>query len=135
HPSSQPTSQPPSRQTQYTLPSRYIHLPPSATESQRALPKSATIDPQPRPAPAMRSSIACSRCRRSKVKCVNSGINTTCRACEASGRECTYPTPVVGANTSSAAGGDGARKPRPKKNPVGPVQGSLKPAGHHGGLS
>ena len=46
--------------------------------------------------PRMRSSIACARCRRSKIKCVNSGVNTTCRACEASGRECVYPTPGVG---------------------------------------
>ncbi|KAF2808477.1 uncharacterized protein BDZ99DRAFT_56634 [Mytilinidion resinicola] len=43
----------------------------------------------------MRSSIACARCRRSKVKCVNNGVYTTCRACEASGRECTYPSPAT----------------------------------------
>ncbi|EZF74581.1 hypothetical protein H105_03714 [Trichophyton soudanense CBS 452.61] len=43
----------------------------------------------------MRSSIACSRCRRSKIKCVNAGIDTTCRACESSGRECSYPTPAA----------------------------------------
>jgi len=48
------------------------------------------------PAQRMRSSIACVRCRRSKVKCVNNGINTTCRSCEASGRDCTYPVPVSG---------------------------------------
>ncbi|KAL7270344.1 hypothetical protein RUND412_006955 [Rhizina undulata] len=42
----------------------------------------------------MRSSIACVRCRRSKVKCVNTGPNTTCRACEGSNRECTYPNPA-----------------------------------------
>jgi hypothetical protein len=52
----------------------------------------------------MRSSIACSRCRRSKVKCVNSGIGTTCRACETTGRECTYPVP-------SGSSGGGARRP------------------------
>ncbi len=46
--------------------------------------------------PRMRSSIACARCRRSKVKCVNNGVNTTCRDCEAKGRECTYPTPTAG---------------------------------------
>ncbi|KAL4885276.1 fungal-specific transcription factor domain-containing protein [Aspergillus karnatakaensis] len=45
----------------------------------------------------MRSSIACARCRRSKIKCVNSGIDTTCRACESSGRDCVYPTPAIGA--------------------------------------
>ncbi|KAL4901877.1 hypothetical protein BDW74DRAFT_159097 [Aspergillus multicolor] len=44
----------------------------------------------------MRSSIACARCRRSKIKCVNSGIDTTCRACESSGRDCVYPTPAIG---------------------------------------
>lgn len=45
----------------------------------------------------MRSSIACSRCRRSKIKCVNAGIDTTCRACESSGRVCVYPQPAIGA--------------------------------------
>ncbi|KAF3242206.1 hypothetical protein EYR41_003762 [Orbilia oligospora] len=43
----------------------------------------------------MRSSIACARCRKSKVKCLNNGVNTPCRACEATGRECTYPPPAV----------------------------------------
>jgi ribosomal protein L37AE/L43A len=44
----------------------------------------------------MRSSIACVRCRRSKVKCVNNGIDTTCRTCDTQGRECTYPPPASG---------------------------------------
>lgn len=44
----------------------------------------------------VRSSIACARCRRSKVKCVNSGVNTTCKACESTGRECLYPPSVPG---------------------------------------
>jgi len=60
----------------------------------------ATIDS---PVKNMRSSIACVRCRRSKVKCVNTGPNTTCRACESSNRECTYPQPVAsGAPRASA---------------------------------
>jgi hypothetical protein len=50
--------------------------------------------------PRMRSSIACARCRRSKIKCLNSGVNTTCRACQVSGRECTYPAPVLGDRSS-----------------------------------
>ena len=50
----------------------------------------------------MRSSIACVRCRRSKVKCVNTGPNTTCRACEASNRECSYPQPVIPGTVRSA---------------------------------
>ena len=49
----------------------------------------------------MRSSIACARCRRSKIKCVNAGIDTTCRACESSGRECVYPTPAIGVGSGA----------------------------------
>jgi hypothetical protein len=43
----------------------------------------------------MRSSIACVRCRRSKVKCLNQGPGTPCRTCQNSGRECTYPEPMT----------------------------------------
>ena len=62
-------------------------------------------------APKMRSSIACARCRRSKVKCVNSGVHTTCKACESSGRECVYPVPggsgaaIVASATNTSSGG------------------------------
>ncbi|KAG0653019.1 putative transcriptional regulatory [Hyphodiscus hymeniophilus] len=44
-----------------------------------------------KPQKMVRSSIACARCRRSKVKCVNEGTNSTCKACAASGRDCQYP--------------------------------------------
>jgi hypothetical protein len=44
--------------------------------------------------PRMRSSIACVRCRRSKVKCLNQGPGTPCRACLTNNRECTYPEPL-----------------------------------------
>ncbi|SMR58755.1 unnamed protein product [Zymoseptoria tritici ST99CH_1E4] len=74
----------------------------------------------------MRSSIACIRCRRSKVKCVNSGVGTTCRACENSGRECTYPSPVTSGGGGSRrrdslpsrtdAYGDVERRQRPRKS-------------------
>ncbi|KAI9877587.1 MAG: hypothetical protein M1830_003487 [Pleopsidium flavum] len=82
----------------------------------------------------MRSSIACARCRRSKVKCINAGIGTTCRACESSGRECTYPPPVLvggggGAKRDSTDAGEGERevkRHRPKKSgtsvPVGGME-------------
>lgn len=86
----------------------------------------------------MRSSIACVRCRRSKVKCVNTGPNTTCRACEASNRECTYPPPVAsgaprissGSTTvrASGGGGGGGRDIAP-----GSVGGGI--SAHHGGAS
>ncbi|KAL1955504.1 hypothetical protein VTO42DRAFT_8458 [Malbranchea cinnamomea] len=60
----------------------------------------------------MRSSIACSRCRRSKIKCVNAGVDTTCRACASSNRDCVYPRPAAGAggaakrDISAVADGD-----------------------------
>ena len=76
----------------------------------------------------MRSSIACARCRRSKIKCVNAGIDTTCRACESSGRDCVYPTPAIGVSGNKrdlAALGegedrngdwaDGPKRPRQRK--------------------
>lgn len=44
-----------------------------------------------KPQKMVRSSIACARCRRSKVKCVNNGVNSVCKACAQSNRECTYP--------------------------------------------
>lgn len=55
----------------------------------------------------VRSSIACARCRRSKVKCVNSGVNTTCKACESTGRECSYPPsmPTSTPKRSEVSGG------------------------------
>ncbi|KAF2085156.1 hypothetical protein K490DRAFT_75397 [Saccharata proteae CBS 121410] len=71
----------------------------------------------------MRSSIACARCRRSKVKCVNNGVGTTCRSCETTGRECTYPSPAVGAggsiryeDLSFRTPVHARRPPRPKKS-------------------
>ncbi|KAK6363754.1 hypothetical protein TWF730_001170 [Orbilia blumenaviensis] len=51
----------------------------------------------------MRSSIACARCRKSKVKCLNNGVNTPCRACEATGRDCTYPPPAVPGSSQAHA--------------------------------
>ena len=56
-----------------------------------------------KPVAKMRSSIACSRCRRSKIKCMNNGTNTTCRACATTGRECVYPPPAVGQTVAKRA--------------------------------
>jgi len=42
--------------------------------------------------PPMRSSIACMRCRRSKIKCDNDGkASTPCYTCIKTGKECIYP--------------------------------------------
>ncbi|RDI79002.1 hypothetical protein Vi05172_g11028 [Venturia inaequalis] len=89
----------------------------------------------------MRSSIACARCRRSKVKCVNSGVGTQCRACETTGRECTYPVPngigghggkrlVDGGEVKYAGEGvlqtDTPKRHRPKKIQSAPTNVSTK---------
>ncbi|KAK5107868.1 hypothetical protein LTR62_000578 [Meristemomyces frigidus] len=69
----------------------------------------------------MRSSIACIRCRRSKVKCVNNGVGSTCRSCDNAGRECIYPSPVTTATSRrrdslpvKQQDGTGDRERRPK---------------------
>lgn len=92
----------------------------------------------------MRSSIACARCRRSKVKCINGGVETTCRACEASGRECTYPPPVLNGgggggggggstkreSTGACEGGRDVKRHRPRKSATSaPVEGLTPGAG------
>lgn len=58
------------------------------------------------PGPRIRSSIACARCRRSKIKCVNTGVDSTCKACESSGRECSYPPPAPPGTNVKREGGD-----------------------------
>jgi len=70
----------------------------------------------------MRSSVACGRCRRSKIRCINTGINTLCVACRENSRVCTYPPPSVVSSSStkrsehpSGTGADGegeTKRPR-----------------------
>jgi hypothetical protein len=64
---------------------------------------------------AMRSSVACSWCRRSKVKCLNDGLDTVCRGCDMARRKCTYSTPVLHsrAGTERPARLNKSRMPRP----------------------
>ena len=45
--------------------------------------------------PPLRSSIACLRCRRSKIKCDNDGGSTACEACIKGGHKCQYPDIVA----------------------------------------
>ena len=55
----------------------------------------------------MRSSIACSRCRRSKTKCDNNGVRDStgalapCKSCVASKKICDYPAPQPAASNYS----------------------------------
>lgn len=49
----------------------------------------------------MRSQIACARCRRSKTKCENNGVNSICKSCANSGRDCSYEPPAAPTNSGS----------------------------------
>ncbi|KAI4638014.1 hypothetical protein J4E93_010482 [Alternaria ventricosa] len=49
----------------------------------------------------MRSQIACTRCRRSKTKCENTGQGTTCKACANTNRDCTWDHAAVASSTGS----------------------------------
>ncbi|TDZ33647.1 putative transcriptional regulatory protein [Colletotrichum spinosum] len=107
----------------------------------------------------MRSSLSCESCRRSKIKCVNSG-SPPCRKCEKSGRsDCQLSRPVVNstgravkrARTQHHASGDGfdaslpsscEREGEPSqqlhlsapqsRGPATPSQGSGGPEHRHG---
>ncbi|KAL2267002.1 hypothetical protein VTJ83DRAFT_4279 [Remersonia thermophila] len=56
--------------------------------------------------PPLRSSIACQRCRKSKIKCNNTGGDQPCETCIRNGKECTYPeaTPAPPKRSEPPAG-------------------------------
>jgi hypothetical protein len=83
--------------------------------------------------PRMRSSIACARCRRSKIKCVNNGVNTTCKACAATGRDCIYPSPAQGERAVRREGSAGKAGDAGGANPEGQRQ--SKPRGKRGPIT
>lgn len=45
--------------------------------------------------PPLRSSIACLRCRKSKIKCDNDGGTTACETCIKGGHQCQYPDAIA----------------------------------------
>ncbi|CAO2650530.1 Nn.00g018220.m01.CDS01 [Neocucurbitaria sp. VM-36] len=72
----------------------------------------------------MRSSVACDKCRKSKTKCENSGINTVCKACAHTKRECVYgpSTALVsgGSMRRESTAGEGDTAPRKRRKPLAP---------------
>ena len=50
----------------------------------------------PKMRPPMRSSIACLRCRKSKIKCENHGGRAPCDSCIKTGKQCTFQGPEEG---------------------------------------
>jgi hypothetical protein len=78
-------------------------IPPSP-RSQRHVPPA---DAQPQPAVLhkgeyrTRASVACDKCRRSKVKCVNNGWGTTCEKCRSDNKQCRYGDPPGSRKTES----------------------------------
>jgi hypothetical protein len=100
----------------------YTHRrPPSPTQQQQQpspltqiSPSTARPSPQQTPGPldassaaessgrrGMRSQIACARCRRSKTKCENLGVDTTCKACANAKRDCVWDHTAVPSSTGS----------------------------------
>lgn len=68
--------------------------------------KKAVIKRQP-----MRSSIACLRCRKSKIKCDNDGGSSPCETCIKQGKDCKYPeaTPMPPKRSEQVAGNKAER--------------------------
>ncbi|KAI1386299.1 fungal-specific transcription factor domain-containing protein [Hypoxylon trugodes] len=60
----------------------------------------------PKMRPPMRSSIACTRCRKSKIKCENTGGTSPCDSCIKTGKECIFklPDPVAPKRTDPPTG-------------------------------
>lgn len=95
--------------------------------------KKAVMKRQP-----MRSSIACLRCRKSKIKCDNDGGSSPCETCIKQGKDCTYPeaTPIppkrsdppAGIKSERDAGSD--RKRLKKLEDVSRAEGQYSAAAH-----
>ena len=93
-------------------PSPSVHASPLTTQgSPSTLPASPLSTPRPLTAngaadgrqaePArMRSQVACTRCRTSKIRCVNRGFNTDCDQCIKSQRNCSYTPSNISSGTS-----------------------------------
>ncbi|KAK4134719.1 hypothetical protein BT67DRAFT_380168 [Trichocladium antarcticum] len=69
----------------------------------------------------LRSSIACHRCRKSKIKCNNTGGDAPCETCIRNGKECTYPevAPAPPKRSEPSTGGpkteQGSERKRPRR--------------------
>lgn len=93
--------------------------------------KKAVIKRQP-----MRSSIACLRCRKSKIKCENDGGSSPCETCIKQGKDCKYPEatplppkqPSSGTKTERDPGSD--RKRLKKIEEVSRAEGQYSAAAH-----
>ncbi|KAG5786033.1 hypothetical protein H9Q73_000333 [Fusarium xylarioides] len=65
----------------------------------------------------IRSSIACLRCRRSKIKCDNDGGNSPCDTCVKGGHQCQYPeaVPLPPKRNDSPTTGKPEKEPQQEK--------------------
>ena len=62
--------------------------------------------------PPLRSSIACLRCRKSKIKCDNDGGTSACETCIKGGHKCQYPDTI----TSPAKRSDSVAAPKQERD-------------------
>jgi hypothetical protein len=107
-----PQQPPPGPQRPSSPPSQHQQLQSPLTQLS---PSTVKASPQQTPGPldaaggiaepsakrGMRSQIACTRCRRSKTKCENTGQGTTCKACANTNRDCTWDHAAVASTTGS----------------------------------
>ncbi|KAF2704467.1 hypothetical protein K504DRAFT_389993, partial [Pleomassaria siparia CBS 279.74] len=68
----------------------------------------------------MRSQIACAHCRRSKVKCVNTGTDSVCKDCHSKNRQCTYPEAGSSSTRRESIVDRTGEAPRTKKRRAAP---------------
>lgn len=90
--------------------------------------KKSVIKRQP-----MRSSIACLRCRKSKIKCENDGGSSPCETCIKQGKDCKYPeaTPLPPRRTEPASTTKADREPGPDRKRLKKVEDVSRAEGHH----
>lgn len=90
--------------------------------------KKAVIKRQP-----MRSSIACLRCRKSKIKCENDGGSSPCETCIKQGKDCKYPeaTPLPPKRSEPVSGVKNERDPGSDRKRVKKIEDVSRAEGHH----
>lgn len=82
----------------------------------------------------LRSSIACQRCRKSKIKCNNTGGDSPCDTCIRNGKECIYPdvAPAPPKRTEPPAGvksEQGSERKRPRRiDDIAKLESAVPPA-------
>lgn len=81
----------------------------------------------------MRSSIACLRCRKSKIKCDNDGGSSPCETCIKQGKDCKYPeaTPIPPKRSDPPTGIKTERDPGTDRKRIKKIEDVTRAEGQH----